>query len=56
MNEFSLQVYGILGIRLTVTAVYFKTVNKNFVNPVCVNNEVPPSKVIQMNHECLLSK
>jgi len=33
---------------MTVTAVHCRTVNRNFVNPLCINNEVPHSRVVQM--------
>jgi len=33
---------------MTVTAVHCGTVNGNFVNPLCINNEVPHSRVVQM--------
>jgi hypothetical protein len=33
---------------MTVTAIHCRTVNRNTVNPLCINNEVPPSKVVQM--------
>jgi hypothetical protein len=33
---------------MTLTAIHSRTVNRNFVNPLCSNNEVPPSRVVPM--------
>jgi hypothetical protein len=33
---------------MTITAICCRTVNRNLVNTLCINNEVPPSKVVQM--------